>query len=289
MVLGDRPLVAETPESLLDDDTTPTAKFFIRNNGQIPEPAKDPDSWRITVDGEVNKTLELTLGELKQRFQPVTHRLVLECGGNGRSFFTPTARGNQWTNGGAGCAEWTGVRLADVLRAAGVKARGLHRALRRRPHLSGDTNKPAIFARRADRQGDGREHDDRLGDERRTAAEYPRRAGATDIPGWPGSTSAKWLTRIWVRDRVHDGQGMSGTSYRVTINPIVPGRQAREKNSAIWNRCRCARSSPARPTEPSSPAARANSGCAARPGPAICRCGGSTYRSTTARPGSQPS
>jgi DMSO/TMAO reductase YedYZ molybdopterin-dependent catalytic subunit len=35
--------------------------------------------------------------------------------------------------------------------------------------------------------------------------------------------SSKWLTRIWVRDKVHDGQGMGGASYRVTINPMVPG------------------------------------------------------------------
>jgi hypothetical protein len=45
VVLGERPLVAETPEHLLDDDTTPIDKFFIRNNGQIPEEAKDPGSW----------------------------------------------------------------------------------------------------------------------------------------------------------------------------------------------------------------------------------------------------
>src|SRR5690349_12307703 len=38
VVLGDRPLVAETPENLLDDDTTPTAKFFIRNNANTPDP-----------------------------------------------------------------------------------------------------------------------------------------------------------------------------------------------------------------------------------------------------------
>ena len=55
------------------------------------------------------------------RFPNVTYQLMLECGGNGRSFFTPEARGNQWTNGGAGCPQWTGVRLADVLKAAGVK------------------------------------------------------------------------------------------------------------------------------------------------------------------------
>ncbi len=40
VVLGDKPLVAETPEQLLDDETTPTSKFFIRNNGQIPEATK---------------------------------------------------------------------------------------------------------------------------------------------------------------------------------------------------------------------------------------------------------
>ena len=48
VLLGEKPLVAETPESLLDDDTTPIEKFYIRNNGQIPDESKDPDSWKIT-------------------------------------------------------------------------------------------------------------------------------------------------------------------------------------------------------------------------------------------------
>jgi sulfite oxidase len=64
VLLGDRPLVAETPESLLNDDTTPNAKFFIRNNGQIPEDSKKGDAWSFKVDGEVDKPLTLTLGEL---------------------------------------------------------------------------------------------------------------------------------------------------------------------------------------------------------------------------------
>ena len=186
VVLGDRPLVAETPESLLDDDTTPTAKFFIRNNANTPDPVKDPDSWKLTIDGEVNQKLEITLGELKKKFRPVTRRLVLECGGNGRSFFTPTARGNQWTNGGAGCAEWTGVRLADVHPRRGAeRLRRLHRALRhrRQPRRS----QPAgAVARRADPQGDRPEQPDRLGDERRAAAEHPWRAGAADRSGLAG-------------------------------------------------------------------------------------------------------
>ena len=50
VLLGEKPLVAETPESLLDDATTPTDKFYVRNNGQIPDQAKDADSWKITID-----------------------------------------------------------------------------------------------------------------------------------------------------------------------------------------------------------------------------------------------
>ncbi len=128
VVLGDRPLVAETPEALLDDDTTPTAKFFIRNNGNSPATVAAPDAWKLAIDGEVNKPLEIALGDLKKNYKPQTLRMVLECGGNGRGFFSPTARGNQWTNGGAGCAEWTGVSLADVLKTAGVKPSGIYTA-----------------------------------------------------------------------------------------------------------------------------------------------------------------
>jgi DMSO/TMAO reductase YedYZ molybdopterin-dependent catalytic subunit len=53
------------------------------------------------------------------------------------------------------------------------------------------------------------------------------------IPGWPGSASQKWLNRIWIRDKEHDGQGMLGTSYRVAIKPIVPGAKSDNANFRI--------------------------------------------------------
>ncbi|HEX6000821.1 MAG TPA: sulfite oxidase [Hyphomicrobiaceae bacterium] len=231
VVLGDRPLVAETPAHLLDSETTPTEKFYIRNNGLTPESTKDPDSWKITIDGEVNTKLELTLGELKKRFTPVTRRMVLECGGNGRSFFTPQARGNQWTNGGAGCAEWTGIRVVDVLKAAGVKPTAVFSGhYGADPHLSGDPARQALSRGVPIKK---------LMDENNlivwamNGQPLPAVHGfpvRLVIPGWPGSVSAKWLTRIWVRDKVHDGQGMGGTSYRVAINPIVPGSKADPAN-----------------------------------------------------------
>jgi sulfite oxidase len=234
VVLGERPLVAETPEQMLDDETTPTAKFFIRNNGQIPEVAKDPDGWKLNVEGEVNNRLELTLGELKGRFSPKTYRMVLECGGNGRSFFQPQARGNQWTNGGAGCVEWTGVPIAEVLRAAGLKDTAKYTAhYGADPHLSGDPTKESLsrgmpIAKVMEEHG--------LIVWAMNGEPLPNIHGGPlrlVVPGWPGSLSHKWLTRIWIRDREHDGQGMTGTSYRVPIRPMIPGGKADEADFRI--------------------------------------------------------
>ena len=226
--------MAETPEHLLDDETTPIAKFFIRNNGQIPEAAANPDAWKLTVDGEVNNRLELTLAELKSRFQPRTYRMVLECGGNGRSFFQPQARGNQWTNGGAGCAEWTGIPLAEVLQAAGLKDTAKYTAhYGADPHLSGDTTKESLS--RGMPIAKAMEPHSLIvfamnGEPLPNIHGGPLRLV---IPGWPGSLSHKWLTRITIRDREHDGQGMTGTSYRVPNKPMVPGGKADEKDFRI--------------------------------------------------------
>ncbi len=186
VVLGERPLVAETPEHLLDDDTTPTDKFFVRNNGQLPDPAKDPDAWKLTVDGEVNNKLELTLGELKAKFRPVTRRLVLECGGNGRSFFSPQARGNQWGNGGVGCAEWTGVRLADLLKAAGVKPSAVFTGHYGADRSLADGSKDALSRGVPIKKALDPNNLVVFGDERRAAAEHPRRPAAADHPGLAG-------------------------------------------------------------------------------------------------------
>jgi sulfite oxidase len=231
VVIGERPLVAETPEHLLDDDTTPISKFYIRNNGQIPEQAKDADGWKITIDGEVNNKLELTLGELKKKFKPVKLRMVLECGGNGRSFFTPQARGNQWTNGGAGCAEWTGVRVADVLKAAGVKPSAVFSGhYGADPHLSGDPKRVAL-SRGVPIKKLMEQHNliawEMNGQPLPNIHGFPVRLV---IGGWPGSVSSKWFTRIWIRDKEHDGPGMGQTSYRVAIKPMVPGDKPDMKN-----------------------------------------------------------
>ena len=234
VVLGDRPLVAETPEHLLDDDVTPTEKFFIRNTGQTPDAATNPDAWELTIDGEVNTPLKLTLGEIKARFPAVSYKLQLECGGNGRAFFTPEASGNQWTNGGMGNAEWTGVRLRDVLQAAGLKPSAVYTGNYPADiHLSGDPARVTLS--RGVPIAKAMEEHTLLafamnGKPIPNIHGFPLRVVA---PGYPGSASAKWLKRIAIRDREHDGPGMTGTSYRLPKTPMVPGSKADPKNFAV--------------------------------------------------------
>ena len=233
-VLGDKPLVAETQAELLDDAVTPTDKLFVRNNGQVPDVTGDPKAWKIKVDGEVNTPLDITVGELMSRFPNVTYQLMLECGGNGRSFFSPEARGNQWTNGGAGCPQWTGVRLADVLKAAGLKPSATYTGhYGTDPTLAGETNKPTI-SRGMPIAKAMEEHT--LIAFKLNGKDMPLIHGAPVrlvVPGWAGSLSTKWLSRIWIRDKEHDGPGMGGFSYRVPKKPIVPGSKGDEKDMAI--------------------------------------------------------
>jgi DMSO/TMAO reductase YedYZ molybdopterin-dependent catalytic subunit len=224
IVLGERPLVAETPEHLLDEAVTSQANFFIRNNGGVPDAATDTAGWRITVDGEVNTPLALTVGELERRFPLVTRQLQMECGGNGRSFFAPQTRGNQWGNGAISNAEWTGVRLRDVLQAAGPKETARFTGhFGADPHLSGDASRPAIS--RGMRIAKAMDEDTLIAI-RMNGQPIPHMHGAPVrmlVPGWPGSLSQKWFTRITLLAQPHTGQGMGGTSYRLPVRPIVPG------------------------------------------------------------------
>jgi DMSO/TMAO reductase YedYZ molybdopterin-dependent catalytic subunit len=234
VVLDDKPLAAETPPHLLDDETTPTEKFFIRNNGRIPDAVADPDAWTLTIDGEVAKPLEISLGELKRRTRPRTLHMVLECGGNGRSFFTPRVSGNQWTHGGVGCAEWTGVALGDLLRAAGLRATAVYTANTGTDlPISDDRSRPTL-SRGVPIRKAMEQHSLLVwamnGQPLPTIHGGPLRL---IHPGWPGSVSHKWLSRITIRDKVHDGEDMLGTSYRTAIKPMLPGSAADAANFRI--------------------------------------------------------
>lgn len=224
-VLNDRPVNAETPPHLLDDAVTPTARHFIRNNG-IPPADTSPDKWTLKIDGLVNNEMDLAIGELRERFEVVTRNLQIECGGNGRAAFNPPASGNQWTVGAVACAQWTGVRLRDVLQAAGLKPEAVYTGhYGADSHLSGDSGKDALS--RGVPIWKAMDEDTLIAFEQNGAPIHAMNGAPLRLvtPGWPGSTSQKWLTRIWIRDQVHDGAKMTGTSYRTPAYPVAPGTE----------------------------------------------------------------
>jgi len=232
-VLNDRPVNAETPPHLLDDDVTPTARHFVRNNG-IPPTDIDLAAWRLLIDGEVDKPLSLSLDDLRSKFEVVKLNLQLECGGNGRAFFEPKAKGNQWTYGAVGCSQWTGVRLADVLNAAGIKSTAVYTGHYGADlHLSGNSEKEAIS--RGVPIAKAMNPYNLIAFEQNGAPIHPENGAPLRlvVPGWPGSCSQKWLNRIWVRDQVHDGAKMTGTSYRVPRYPVAPGEEVAKEDFAI--------------------------------------------------------
>ena len=232
-VLNDRPVNAETPAHLLDDPITPVTRHFIRNNG-IPPEDTSPDNWTITIDGFVDKPLTLSIADLRKNFEVVTYALQLECGGNGRAFFNPPARGNQWTVGAVGCSRWTGVRLRDVLQAAGVQDNVVYTAhYGADTHLSGDPNKIPIS--RGVPIEKAMNPYNLIAFEMNGGPLHPMNGAPVRlvIPGWPGSCSHKWLTRIWLRDVVHDGPKMTGKSYRVPRYPVAPGEKVPTEDFVI--------------------------------------------------------
>lgn len=236
VVLSDRPLNAETPAHFLDDDVTPYERLFIRMNGLVPQTALDQDAagWTLTIDGEVETSLELTIDDLKSRFENVTRRLVVECGGNGRAYFQPGASGNQWSTGAVGCPEWTGVRLADVLKEAGVKESAVYTGhYSNDVHLSGDEKKEVIS--RGMPIAKALQEDAIIAWEMNGEALSPLHGFPLRliVPGYPGSVSQKYLNRIWIRDQEHDGAKMTGDSYRVPSYPVAPGSEVPDEDMVV--------------------------------------------------------
>jgi DMSO/TMAO reductase YedYZ molybdopterin-dependent catalytic subunit len=115
---GKNPDNLEFPFASLDGFLTPTEQFYVRTHFYAPK--LDPKSWRLKIEGAVSNPVEIDYDELV-KMPSHTLTAVLECSGNSRIFLKPPQNGIRWELGGVSNAEWTGVRLADVLERAGVK------------------------------------------------------------------------------------------------------------------------------------------------------------------------
>jgi DMSO/TMAO reductase YedYZ molybdopterin-dependent catalytic subunit len=120
-----RPPNYETPVEYFNEVFTPNNAFFVRYHlSNIPE--VDARTWKLTISGDaVEKPMELTLEDLKTKFEQVEVAAVCLCSGNRRGLMKPHVPGIQWGYGAMGNARWKGVRLKDLLNRAGLKANAL--------------------------------------------------------------------------------------------------------------------------------------------------------------------
>lgn len=185
----------ETRPSVFGDYLTPNDRFYLRSHS--PTPTIEVQSWRLTIDGSgVRTPLELSYDEISAMPLTTVTRTI-ECAGNWRRFFKEAfaveAEGGQWGMGAIGCAEWTGVRLRDLLERTGVKRRardvmpeGLddHRVSRPMP-LEKAMRDDTLLALRMNGEALSPDHG------------FPARVL---VSGWAGVASIKWVGRIQVAE-----------------------------------------------------------------------------------------
>jgi sulfane dehydrogenase subunit SoxC len=200
-------------------DLTPIGLHYLLVHYDIPD--VDAASWRLEVDGLVERPLSLSLDDLRSR--PASEVTVtMECAGNGRAHVEPHVVSQPWLYEAVGTARWRGVPVATVLEEAGVASGALE----------------ALFVGldRGVEGGEEQEYARSLPLEQLLASEpllayevngvplppqhgYPLRLV---VPGWYGMTSVKWLARISLRDEPYDGYQMRH-SYRVRYEEDEPG------------------------------------------------------------------
>jgi len=196
------PINAEPPiEKLREHFITPVGLFYIRNHGDIP--VIDPHSYRLRVNGMVERDLELSLDSLMNDFPKHTVIATVQCAGNRRNQLiavAPVPGEVPWQEGAIGNNVWGGVPLREILKATGVKEHAQHAAFmgaddvfrqNKNVGFGGSIpidkawNKEVLLAY----EMNGKPLEPTHG--------FPLR---TIVPGYIGARSVKWLTEITLQE-----------------------------------------------------------------------------------------
>ncbi len=217
IVRSTRPEDFEMPLSGFGTWITPNDRFFVRTH--VYTPKVELSSWRLRLEGLVTNPGEISLEDLR-KLPRVELTGVLECAGNGRSFYQPTVAGLQWQSGAVGNARWAGVRLSDVLKNAGYKSSatevlfngadvpiGTMPDFQRSIPLTKALHADTLLAYEMN------------GEPLPVSHGFPLRV---IVPGWAGDSWVKWLTNIELRDKEYDGFFMK-TAYRHPTRTVAPG------------------------------------------------------------------
>jgi DMSO/TMAO reductase YedYZ molybdopterin-dependent catalytic subunit len=216
---------------------TPNSLFYVRSH--FPVPTLDPEAWRLSIEGEVEQPLTLSLDDLRALPR---RRLIstLECAGNRRTEFQPPPPGVPWQDGAVSNAEWEGIALAELLVLARPRTSAREVVLEGADQgtvAGGDS--PIRFARSLPLSRAMSPHT--LLAHRMNGAALPAAHGAplrAVVPGAYGMDSVKWLVRLVLLDRPFDGY-FQANDYRLfpstpSAAPVPPVGRVRTNSLIAW-------------------------------------------------------
>jgi DMSO/TMAO reductase YedYZ molybdopterin-dependent catalytic subunit len=192
-------------------DVTPVGLHYLLTHYDIPD--VDAGTWRLEVDGLVQRRLSLSLDDIRAR-PAVEEAVTMECAGNGRALLEPHVSSQPWLLEAVGTARWRGTPVAPLLEEAGMREgavevlfTGLDRGVE-----GGEEQSYARSLTLDDVRAGGAFLAYEI-----NGAPLPPQHGfplRLLVPGWYGMTSVKWLGRITVVDEPFDGYQMR-KAYRI--------------------------------------------------------------------------
>jgi sulfane dehydrogenase subunit SoxC len=205
------------PLEVLRDPITPAGLHYVLIHYDIP--AVDPESFRLEIDGAVERAMSLSLDELRER-ERVALPVTFECAGNGRALLSPRPISQPWLTEAVGTAEWGGTPLRPLLEEAGVPGgavealfTGIDRG------IEGDVNQSYQRALALP------DTDHALLAYEMNGAPLPSQHGyplRLVVPGWYGMTNVKWLCRITLLEEPFGGF-QNAVAYRMYGADGEPG------------------------------------------------------------------
>ncbi len=232
IIHASRPPLLETPVEYLKELITPNDAVFVRWHLSGIPTYIDMDEYRLKVYGNVEKPTEFTINDLIAKFEKVEYVAFMQCSGNGRSFFNPSAPGVQWKWGAMANIKWTGVRLKDILDFVGVKSGTIDIAFNGLDVPPMPTTPDVVKAIKYEELFDDIIVAYKMNDKPLPMLNgFPLRL---IVPGWNASLWIKSLSEIIVLDKEFDGFWVKN-AYRVPDNPcecINPGETPKHTKPA---------------------------------------------------------
>jgi sulfite oxidase len=218
LVHNEKPFNAETPVSLISNDTyiTPNELWYVRHHH--PVPVVEPKEYRLVIEGKgITSPVSLTLDDLKTLFKKRTVVATMQCGGNRRGAYNEIEKtsGLAWQTGAISTAVWGGVLLRDVLEFAGVNVddaedeHGIEHVHMYPLDPPYDASIPVEKA--THKRGDVLLAYEMNGTELPREHGYPLRSV---VPGHIGARQVKWLTKIVTSEQESPSVWQQNVQYK---------------------------------------------------------------------------